>query len=388
MTIQAADWLTEARASAMDAYRALPDPDRVNHLWRYSDPAIFLPAKGTAPERSESKTRVEADPGCEVMPLAEAALKMPALVREHLGRVIPATSGKLEALNAATWSSGIFVRVPRGIKCGGPIRITSTLDAGAAYGAVRNLILIEEDASATIVEDAMGDAVKGARRIEVTEIIALSGSEARLVSLQRIGREGVLHRTQRVHLGHGAHATIIMASLGAGTYKADIGSILEGEGSESRMIGVCFGDGKQRADHHTLQDHRGPHTSSDIDFRAVLGGRAQSCYTGLIRIAKEAPYCEAYQENRNLLLSDSAKAHSIPELEIMTDEVRCKHGATVGPIDQDQMFYLRSRGLTAAQATEMIVNGFFEKTLAHIPEDLAEPIRAELASRLAAVVKR
>jgi len=387
MTTRAADWLTGSREAAKAAYGALPLPDRAGHLWRYSDPSDFLPAEG-----AESSTRaavqvgaIARSHGLIAVPLDFAAAEMPDVVREYLGRIVPAGSGKVEALNAAAWSAGYFVRVPKGVECDEPIRITTGIEGG--FGASRNLILIEDGASATIVEDACGDDAKGSRRIDVTEIFAGAGSNVRLVSLQRIGREGTLHRTQRVHLARDARAAIVMASFGAGMYKADVGCLLEGEGSESKMIGLCFGDGKQRADHHTLQDHRGPHARSDIDFRAVLGGRARSAYTGLIRIAKEAPYCEAYQENRNLLLSENARAESIPELEILTDEVRCKHGATVGPIDPDQLFYLRSRGLTPAGATRMIVSGFLEQTLTHVPEELREPIREELGRRLAEVVR-
>jgi Fe-S cluster assembly protein SufD len=135
-------------------------------------------------------------------------------------------------------------------------------------------------------------------------------------------------------------------------------------------------------DHHTVQDHRAPHTRSDIDFRVVLSGKSRSAYTGLIRIEREAAYSEAFQENRNLLMSDSSRAESIPELEIMTHEVRCKHGATVGPIDQDQLFYLAARGLDEKEGTRMVVTGFLEAAVASLPEDLAEEIRIGTAARL------
>ncbi len=390
MPFGAIEWLDNARREAQSIAKALPVPERSSHLWRYSDPEDFMPGPGV--KIVEADVSVEAEAGVDTMSLIEAAAKHPQLVSESLGRLVPSSQGKIEALNAMGWCAGAFVRVPRGKRCGAPIRISTAVDSVDGVenrlNAVRNLVLLEEESAATIVEDASGEGGKSVKRIEVTEVFAGVGSEARLVSLQRIGREGVLHRTQRVRLGREARASIVMASFGGGTYKADVGALLDGEGAECRMIGLCFGDGKQHADHHTLQDHRAPHTQSDIDFRAVLGGRARSAYTGLIRIAREAPYCEAYQENRNLLLSGNAKAESIPELEILTDEVRCKHGATVGPIDPEQLFYLQSRGLTPDDATRMIVTGFLEQTLAQMPEDLREPIREELGRRLAEVVRR
>jgi Fe-S cluster assembly protein SufD len=233
-----------------------------------------------------------------------------------------------------------------------PIRLLTVVRGDGSFGLVRNLVIVEDGASATIVEEALGAQQGGRDRLsEVTEIFAAADSEVRYLPLQHLGREVVSHRTVRARLDRQARLLTVIGSFGGGSYKADLGVSLVGPGAESRMVGVCFGDGRGRADHHTVQDHVAGHTTSDIDFRVVLAGKARSAYTGLIRIAKDAPYCEAFQENRNLLLSEQARAESIPELEILTDEVRCKHGATAGPIDQDQLFYLASRGLRPGEAT-------------------------------------
>jgi Fe-S cluster assembly protein SufD len=164
--------------------------------------------------------------------------------------------------------------------------------------------------------------------------------------------------------------------------KADLGSHLEGPGANVELVGFLCGEGKQHFDHHTVHDHRAPHTYSDLDFKVVLKDKARSAYTGLIRIEPDAPQSEAYQENRNLLLTEGAKAESIPELEILTDDVKCTHGATMGNLDPEHLFYLMSRGLSRGEALRLIVGGFIEPTLSRIPEDLRERLRDHVEDRI------
>ncbi|HEX9638569.1 MAG TPA: SufD family Fe-S cluster assembly protein, partial [Acidobacteriota bacterium] len=188
--------------------------------------------------------------------------------------------------------------------------------------------------------------------------------------------------TQRALLARGARYLGLQASFGGSVSKFDVGAVLEGEGAESRIFGVTFGEGRQHFDHHTVHDHRAGHSHSDLDVKVVLKDRARSAYTGLIRIERDAPESEAYQENRNLLLSAGTRAESIPELEILTDAVRCTHGATVGPLDPEQIFYLRSRGLPYSEAVRMVVGGFLDATLQRVPEDLHARLEELVFNRL------
>lgn len=378
-------WIDDLRAAAWASYNERPMPDRAAHLWRYTDPAAFLfPAEAAGdPERIRVAVEPAKAAGVTVLPLAVAAREMPDAVRAHFGRLIPTGFGKPEDLNAALWSAGTFVRVPRGVKLPDPILLSTSVFGDGAFRAVRNLIVVEEGASVTVVEESRGGGQDGRGSLnEVTELYAGRDSEIRYLPLQHLGREITAHRTVRARLDSQARLLTVIGSFGGGLVKADLGVSLDGEGAESKMVGLCLGDGKNRADHHTVQDHVAAHTMSDIDFRVVLSGKARSAYTGLIRIAQDAPYCEAFQENRNLLLSEQCRAESIPELEILTDEVRCKHGATVGPIDQDQLFYLASRGLTPEAATRMVVSGFLDGVLHHLPEGIAESLREEMVARV------
>lgn len=381
------EWSTTLRNAAAATFAALPAPDRAKHLWRYSDPAQFTPSDpAVAPQAvaGGQASIVVPEEALRQGVLVESVLTGGA-VKGFLGSLVPAEMGRMEALNLAHCSGGYFVRIPRGVTLTEPIRISCSVEGPAgSFSAVRNVIVLEEGASATLVEDSRGSHVaSGGRHLnEVTEIFAAAESSLRYVPLQHLPRDVAAHRTMRARLDRGARMLTVIASFGCEAYKSDLGVHLVGEGAESTMVGVCFAGSRQRMDHHTLQDHRGAHTRSDIDFRVVLSGRARSAYTGLIRIEHDASYTEAFQENRNLLLSDASRAESIPELEIMTDEVRCKHGATVGPIDREQLFYLATRGLDPREATRMIVAGFLDAAVANLPGDLAEEIHAETADRL------
>jgi len=169
---------------------------------------------------------------------------------------------------------------------------------------------------------------------------------------------------------------------------------LQGEGARSRMVGVALGGNDQRFDHHTRHRHLAGRTWSDIDFKSVGSDRSRGSYTGLIRIEENARVSEAYQVNRNLLLSEKSHADAIPELEILNEEVSCSHGAlneevscshgaTVAPVDQDQLFYLQSRGMSPDDAIRLVVRGFLEKTLQSIPESLRPEVEKLVESRLA-----
>ncbi|HMU75411.1 MAG TPA: SufD family Fe-S cluster assembly protein, partial [Elusimicrobiota bacterium] len=151
------------------------------------------------------------------------------------------------------------------------------------------------------------------------------------------------------------------------------------------QVGVFFGDEEQRFTHHTHQDHRAPHTASDLLFKAALRDNARSVYTGMIKIAKEAQKTNAYQASKNILLSKGARANAIPMLEILADDVKCGHGAAVGSLDDDQRFYLMSRGLPREEAERAIVEGFFEDVLQRIPvPGMSDRLRAVLDAKLEA----
>jgi len=386
--------LTRWRQRALAVYLEAPWPDRVRHLWRFSDPADLLPEAPLPPPDVNVGTRLpEEGPAVLIVPgqlprwnAAAAAAGLVLSPLSHgdptawpLGEAVPATHGLFEALNAAAWSSGLCVRVPRGRKLAAPLRVVLPAAPGASLP--RLLVLVESGAEATIIEDHLGGGEQ-TRVVGVSELFLAPNSHLRHVLVQRWETGAAGHLTLRGRLERDASLFAVLATFGGRRAKLDVGAVLDGEGSRSEMVGVTLGEGRQHLDHHTRHEHRAGRTFSNLDFRAAVSGRARSTYTGLIRIDTGAPGSEAYQENRNLLLSPRAHADTIPELEILTDEVSCSHGATVAPVDPEHVFYLQSRGIPAAEALRLIVRGFLEETLQRIPQSLRPALEELVAGRL------
>jgi Fe-S cluster assembly protein SufD len=373
----AASWLEEVRTKAWDAYRAAPPPDRVRHVWRYTDPALFLVPDADVDRRfHEGLIQVEREGEIELADLREA----PGWARERLGALVPSAPGKLEALNAAAWQEGLAIRSPRGKT--GVLTLTSVLGA-RPFNASRIVVEVEDGADLTIIHryrSAPG-AAGPVRASDVLEVFAGRNARVRIILIQELEGNARLHDTQRILAAADTRVESLIWSAGAGVAKMDFGVILDGERTESEAWGVILGDAGRHLDHHTVHDHRAGKTRSHFNYKSVLRDKARSVYTGLIRIAPRASGCEAYQENRNLMLDDTAKADSIPELEILNDEVRCTHGATMGPIEPEYLFYLQSRGLPRPEAVRIFVEGFLERSLQLAPEPLRDELRASLETR-------
>ncbi len=410
-------WLTDIRRQAFESYGSMPLPDRVSHLWRYTDPERFLPASlpqenghrdaagGRAEWPDELRDSIASgalagaalvadgriakhsiDPalakaGVAIEDLHQAAQRRPDIVRKALGSAVPFSAGKFEALNAALWRGGVLVHVPKGVVVEKPIHILTSV-AGARPHFPRLLVVAEPGSAVTVIDEYAGN---GRQVNSVVETLGGAGSQVRYVFIQRLAEGSILHISQRARIERDAKLVSVCASLGATVSKADIGTSLEGKGAEVELLGLLFGTGRQHFDHHTVHEHRSGSTLSNLDFKVVLKDRSRSAYTGLIRISPDAPGSEAYQENRNLLLNDGVKADSIPELEILTDEVMCTHGATMGSLDPEHIFYLISRGIPRREAARMVVGGFLEPTLVRLPADLRERLHNYIHGALASL---
>lgn len=412
-----------ARARALQEYVDSVQPDRVHHLWRYSDPARFTPgeqaldaaarefgvqgelpaalqerlkrgeiaglafASGAGRARVELSSELSAS-GVRILDLHEALTRFPSVIEGHFARLVGSDVdasglGKLEALNFGLWSAGTVIYVPRNVQIDKPIHVwlTAPRPARETYLATRLLVVVDEGAAVTIVDESEGGSSQ-LKLSSVVEIFAGQASRVRYVSVQRLDRGTSYHVTQRAGVARDADLLTAIASLGSGVTKADFGSHLRGPGSRVELFGFLFGEDRQHFDHHTVHAHESGKSYSNLDFKVVLKDRARSAYTGLIRIEPGCPDSEAYQENRNLLLNEGARAESIPELEILTDEVKCTHGATVGTLDAQHVFYLMSRGIDRAEAIRLIVGGFIEPTLSRLDSDLRERLRAHVEDRV------
>jgi len=384
-----------ARLRALEVYREQPLPRRSLHLWRYTDPAALMPdglgplpaeaggAPGPVPGRPAAAVllRPGEHPGIEGTLPAGVTVEPLDGGDPRLGRAVPEVRGPFEAMNRAAFDAGVLVRVAPGTAVEGPVWIRAASGGGAFLPRI--LVDVGEGATVTVVEEHVGGA--GGFRIAVTEILAGPGARVEHVPIQRLDDGARGHLTVRTVADAGASVATSFVSLGGTLVKMDLGARLAGEGASSELLGFLLGGDGQRFDHHTVHRHEAPRGRSDIGFRTVLTGRSRSAYTGLIRIEQEARGVEAYQENRNLLLSKEARADTIPELEILNEDVQCTHGATVSPVDPDQAFYLESRGLDPVEAERLIVGGFLEPTLARVPGGVRELLEPVIAARLEAL---
>ncbi|MGH7502627.1 MAG: Fe-S cluster assembly protein SufD [Longimicrobiales bacterium] len=402
------DWLRASRLEAFDAWERLPLPTTRLEEWRYTDPRLLAwdkvvpvaldarnadaPAAGGAgrvvqlngaPAHVELDAQLRAK-GVILMDLAAAAQEHPALVREHLGRYAAAESGKFAALNGAYWSGGVFLFVPRGVRLDAPVRIARRVDRAGVAVFPRTLVLAGEGSHVGVVEEFHSpDFDRPVFACGVVELIAEAAADVQYVSLQRWGR-GVRHlSTQRTVAKRDANLDTLAVNLGASVARIDLGASLEGAGSRSDMLGLYFGQGDQHFDHNTRQDHKVPHASSELLYKGGLDDKAKAVFRGLIHVWPKAQRTDAYQTNRNLLLSRQAQATSLPNLEIQADDVRCSHAATVGHLDDEELFYIMSRGVKRKDAERLVVFGFFGEVLDRLPmPDVVRELRAEIEAKI------
>lgn len=395
--------LHQLRLQAQQTLGSMSLPHRARHLWRYTDPARFLPAADvatTTPTAVTGEWRMDEELAGVALIAAGAVQRIelseqarargvsitslhaaPADAIARLGAAVPASHGFVEALNAAAWRGGVLVSVPAGVRLERPLRLRFLAPDAGAVALSRVLVLAGHNAACEVIEGHGGGGA-GAQVLGVTEVLLDEGAEVRYDLVQRWEAGVVGHLTAYATLAAHSRFTLATAAFGGALAKTDVGATLAGEGAESEIRGVAMGGETQHLDHHTEHRHVAPRTRSNLDARVVVTGAARSAYTGLIRIAENAAGCEAYQENRNLLLSADARAESIPELEILNEDVRCTHGATVAPVDAEQLFYLGSRGLPRSQAQRLIVYGFLDQTLARLPQATRERLEAMVAARL------
>jgi len=330
--------------------------------------------------------RCELDPslaarGVIYTDLTTAIRAYPELAMRYFGNVVAADENKFSALHYALWNSGTFLYVPRHVVIEKPFQTVIWQRAGKLAGMHHTLIVTEEGASVTLVEDFIG-AEEGLLN-SVVELLPGPNSQVHYLHLQNLADSAWNFSTQRMQLTRDSLVRYFIGSWGSRLSKNWINMELNGPGSQGELLGLYFPSGRQHLDHHTNQLHKAPHSTSNLLFKGALRDRARSVYQGYIKVYPGAQKTDAYQANRNLMLSKAARADSIPGLEIEADDVRCTHGATAGQIPEEYIFYLMSRGIGRLDAERMIVQGFFEEVLDRIPvEGVRNKLEAEIARKL------
>ena len=386
-------FVADLRRRAFDEFEALPVPSPETEEWRYTDLrrfdlSDFVPVEGdTASREIDPEARAELDrQGVVFEDIDEALRTHPELIRPHLHRSVPTSRSRFTALHGAFRTGGTFVHVPDGVRVEVPLQAVTSVERDGTAVFPHTIIVTGRDAELTFVERYRSPALERVLSDAVVEIDAGRGSRVRYVAVQEWGA-GVTHlAVQRATLAQDAELRSLGVAFGASLSRAEVESVLEGDGSSSEMLGVYFANGDQHFDHRSIQDHIGSLTSSDLLYKGALRGSSRTIYSGTVIIRQGAHKCNAYQTNRNVLLSEEARADSIPNLEILSnDPVRCGHAASVGPVDDDALFYIQSRGIPDAEAERLVVMGFFQEVLdrVSIPE-----VRGELERAIARELER
>lgn len=389
------------RAHAWDAFNKQPLPDVTLEAWRRTDlralpvASFVLPAEGaykdlpSVPDdllkpliTDQHGGQIVLLPGGSKIDLDESLAKQgviftdfktaqekyPDIIAKILGQTVNVEEGKFAALAGALSQSGIVLYVPKNVKVEQPLH-SILWGPGANLAHISHLLIfIDEGASATYVhESASPTESKDALHAGLVEIKVMQGASLKFVELQSWGEHVWNFTHERIRVERDGNLDWIFGAIGSKLTKNFSELDLAGEGATGRMSGFYFTDGTQHLDHDTQQNHLAPHTTSDLLFKGALKGKSRSVWQGMIYVAKGAEKTDGYQANRNIVLDEGARADSIPGLEILADDVRCTHGATVGKLEEEPIFYLKSRGIPQKDAERVVVEGFFDPIMQRIP---------------------
>ena len=409
------DWLLERRRESWDRFEQLPWPSRRDEEWIRTDIRLFKLDRFSLPMESDSPcepgdallsegvelggqsisvnsqsvlstlTGSLQDQGVLLGSLAHLLQDHGDLVKELLSRrPLEAGCDRFAALNDACWSGGHLLYVPRGVAIEEPIHLHSVL-ANGGVDLAQTMIVLEEGASATVLAEmnSQGDGQVGLHCGSL-EMMLAAGANLRYVNLQNWSDATWHFARHHARLGQDASLQWTSAAMGSRLSKVNQHVTLDGRGANVQVNGVLFTEGKQHLSYHTLQHHKAPGCRSDFLYKSALQDRSRTVWRGMIKVDPEGQQTNGYQRNDNLLLSDKARADSIPGLEIEADDVRCTHGSTTSQVDEEMIFYATCRGLTRGEAVRLIVSGFFQQIFDRITID---SVRDALAGAIARRVR-
>ena len=392
-------WLTDMRQAAWQRFQELPMPSVREEEWMRTDIRLFKLDRFGLPDLSNPTASSElphallaagVDLGGHTTNLDSGAVtselsakwaeqgvlfgSLSRLVTEHGDllrpfferRVVDPSKDKFSALNAACWSGGTLLYVPKRVRIDEPLHAFSALDNdGVDFD--RTLVILEEGAEATMLsETASVSAEAGGLHAGAIELIVENAARLRYVNLQNWGHEVWHFAHQKAHVGREGRLQWTIGALGARLAKVNQHVAMTGPDAEVQVNGVMFTEGRQHLSYNTHQHHLAPYCKSDLLYKTALQDRSRTVWRGMIKVDKPAQRTDAYQRNDNLMLSRDARADSIPGLEIEADDVRCTHGSTSGRVDDQQLFYAMTRGYTRREAVRMIVTGFFQQVFDRI----------------------
>lgn len=400
-----ADWFVRRQEAAWERFEALPMPGRRDEAWRFAnlknldleryrhaDPvedasvaemivrSAYLESVAARYVFANDRliaSEVPGDSGVVVLPLAKAVEAHPELVEAHFMAGEQELGGeKLAALHEAVVRAGIFVYVPKGVVVEAPIEVYHWTSGRDVAVFPHTLIVAEANAEVTVIEHYLSavDGEDTSLSVGVGDLVVGEGARVRYLIHQNLSYESRHVQMNSTAVQRDGNALSFIANLGAGWVRNEGVSHLLGEGANSDMLSANVASGDEEYDQRTLQHHEAPRTTSDLLYKNALYDQARTIFAGLIQVDEDAHYTDAYQKCRNLLGSNEAEANSMPGLEINADQVKCSHGATAGQIDEEQLFYLLSRGVEPEAARKLITFGFIDEVIKRIGDDAIEAV--------------
>lgn len=411
-------WLLDRRRKAFEAFASMPMPSPRDEEWRRTDirglklGGFALPNPGgpsaearslmapawetlsghyaTGLEHLNASPTRKADPaklgGAILVDLSTAAKDHPDLLERYfLTEAVSPTADAFAALHAAFWTGGTLLYVPKGVKVEAPLFSLVGLAGEGRIDLDHTLVVLEEGAEVTLVREmaSVGRGTDPALHVGAVELFVADGAKLQFVNVQNWDGATWHFGRERALVGADASIQWTVGGLGARLAKVNQEVALTGPGATAQVNGVMFTTGKQHLAYFTRQDHIAPNTHSDLLYKAGLKDRSRVVWKGMIKVEKDAQKTDAYQKDDSLILSDAARADSIPGLEIEANDVRCTHGATAGEVDEEMIFYAQARGIDRATAVRLIVEGFFANVYDRIAlEPVRETLRQAVATKL------
>ncbi|MFH0880176.1 MAG: Fe-S cluster assembly protein SufD [Lentisphaerota bacterium] len=384
----------DARKRAFEAFLNLPVPSRKIEEWRRTDPSGFPFARTTRmPDIKpvdaggtgdfdvvvtvnqeglsvQDVSGVLKQGGLTVMPFEMALQKHPDLMATVLAQSdYTGGMGKFESMNHAFSNLDLFIRLPPGLVLEKGILIRCELKSQGQVFVPRLAVRMGEGSRAVIAEHMVSDDEDLMMSVMTQDIRLEPDARLKMAVLQEWGSRSYTLSSDRVWVGRGGRLDWLALNLGSRLGKMNFSGDVGGEGAEAEFDGLFFADEEQHLDQKTLQIHSAPNTFSNLLYKGAVKDEAYSIYQGLIIAREGASKVDAYQKNNNLVLNDGARADSLPGLEIDTDDLKCSHGSTIGNLDDEEVFYLQSRGLDKKEARKILIQGFFEEIIGKIPYD-------------------
>ena len=405
-------WFVAEQSTALAEYENSPTPSRKDESWRFAnlkalDLSAFVEAQPVASEGrlinastglAETSAKLvlgnntllhresSLPEGVIFETLETAASKHADLFKKYfMAQPVELGSRKYAALHKARLAGGAFLFVPANTSVQLPIEIFQWVEGANASVFPHTLIVCGENSSVTVLDYFKSADKHASLACGVNDLHLAAGAKLTYVSVQDWSRETTAFHLNSTSVDSNATCTALIANFGGGFVRGESLSRLVGEGSRSEMYSINPVEGTREIDQRTLQDHVAPHATSDLLYLNALDDKSRTIFAGLIKVEPGAKGTDAYQKVKNLILSDDADPNSMPGLEILNDEVRCSHGATNGPVSQDELFYMQARGITHDKARRLIVNGFFNTLLARLENETLRTHLGQLLTKRLAV---